>query len=72
MKKSTKRQILILIVVCLFTLPMLAQDAPPDFEDILNDGGNPDDAPIADYFWMGMITILTVVYLVKKKNFTKV
>jgi hypothetical protein len=48
---------------------MFADDVPADFFDATSD--NPDDAPISNYFWMGIIALLGVVYLVKRKYFKK-
>lgn len=67
--RKTKTAQTLLLIACLITLPMFADDVPADFGDALGDNAN--DAPISNYFWMGMITILGVVYLVKRKYFKK-
>lgn len=70
MKNRTIIKALFTILGCLFVLPMIAQDElPADFGDAVAD--NPDDAPISNYVWMGIITLLTVVYLIKRKYFKK-
>jgi hypothetical protein len=49
---------------------MMADDeVPADFGDIISD--NPTDAPISNYVWMGIVTLLTVVYLIKRKFMKK-
>ncbi len=68
MRNTNKTQILVLIV-CLLTVPMFADDVPADFGDVLGD--NPDDAPISNFYWFGMLIVLTVLYLFKKKYFKK-
>jgi hypothetical protein len=68
MRNTNKTQILVLIV-CLLTVPMFADDVPADFGDVLGD--NPADAPISNFYWFGMLIVLTVLYLFKKKYFKK-
>ena len=69
MKNTKKTQILILIL-CLLMVPMFAQDLPADFGDVLDD--NPDDAPIANYYWVFALLITTIVYIIKKKYNKKI
>ena len=69
MKNTKKTQILILIL-CLLMVPMFAQDLPADFGDVLDD--NPDDAPIANYYWVFALLIATIVYIIKKKYNKKI
>jgi len=69
MKSRKMKQILVLIA-CLCVIPMMADDeVPADFGDIISD--NPTDAPISNYVWMGIVTLLTVVYLIKRKFMKK-
>ncbi|MFY8187350.1 MAG: hypothetical protein ACOVLC_05265 [Flavobacterium sp.] len=68
MRQIKKTQILVLIG-CLLTVPMFADDVPADFGDVIDD--NPEDAPISNFYWFGMLMMLTLVYLFKKKYFKK-
>jgi hypothetical protein len=48
---------------------MFADDVPADFGGALGD--NPEDAPISNFYWFGMLMVLMLVYLFKKKYFKK-
>ena len=64
MRNTKKTQILVLIL-CLLIVPIYAQDLPADFGDVLED--NPEDAPIANYYWVFALMMATIVYVIKKK-----
>jgi len=68
MRNVKNKQILVLIG-CLLTIPMFADDVPADFGGALGD--NPEDAPISNFYWFGMLMVLMLVYLFKKKYFKK-
>ena len=64
MRNTNKTQILVFIG-CLLTMPMFGQDLPADFGDVIDD--NPEDAPIANYYWVFTLLMATIVYVIKKK-----